>query len=324
MASLVMSLILLSLGGLPLARPSNQPLAQYWVTIIVLDQSPQIRAVSSAPVTITRTDVTPNTIIYKTTAANGEVAELLDEGTYEIGARSPVALYGKAAQSITNSTLVHVPLSSGSVEVRLPICDARIRLLSPSGSPLPNADVVVGGVHVGMTGSDGSVMALSIPKGSFNVAVSLYGQDISPTAPLTVTASTTFTMTAGNMARLQIQIVSALNQGLAQTNVMVRIGTTTVFTGATDDDGALSLELPYGTYSITASYGGVEATKTVSLTGDTTEKIETGVFIVLLGQSLTLAGFALWAAVILVLLLGVGFFALRRRRKVPLPPPPPP
>ena len=315
MTSLVMLLLLLSLGGFPLARPSTQPLAQYSVTIRVLDESPQARLVSNASVTITRVDANPNVVIEKVTASNGEVTELLDEGTYNISATSPVALYGKAAQSITNSTRVYVPLSSASVELRLPICDARIKLLSPSGVPLPGADLVVDGVYLGETGSDGSVAALSIPKGSFTVTASMYGQGISPTVPLVVTASATFTVTATSIARLQIQVVNALDQGLAEANVMVGVRAATVFTGATDDQGTLSLELPYGLYYITASYKGVEVTKTLSLAGDATEKMETGIFVVLLGQPLTLVGFIFWAVIALLFLLAMGFFILRHARK---------
>jgi hypothetical protein len=301
--SLVMLLLLLSLGGFPLARPSTQPLAQYSVTIRVLDESPQVRLVSNASVTITRVDVNSNVVIEKVTASNGEVTELLDEGTYNISATSPVALYGKAAQSITNSTRVYVPLSSASVELRLPICDARIELLSPSGVPLPGAGLVVDGVYLGETGS------------SFTVTASMYGQDISPTVPLVVTASATFTVTATSIAQLRIQVVNALDQGLAEANVMVSVRAATVFTGATDDHGTVSLELPYGLYYITTSYKGVEVTKTLSLAGDATEKMETGIFVVLLGQPLTLVSFIFWVVIVLLFLLVMGFFVLRHARK---------
>jgi hypothetical protein len=248
----------------------------------------------------------------------------LAEGGYTITAACPVRLYGKPASEITASAIVFLPSSSLLVELFLPIYDVTVKLIMPNGSPVVGADIAVGGVALGKTDAEGNVLAASIPFGDFSVAASWFGLDISPTSPLSVTGSGTFTMTASKIARIQVQVVGALNQGLAQANVIVRIGATTVFTGATGDDGALSLELPYGTYYITALYQGIEATKTVSLIGDTTEKMETGIFIVLLGQPLTLVGFAFWAVIVLVLLLAVGFLVLRRRRKVSLPPPPPP
>ncbi len=308
-------LLLLSLGKPPLVGLSTGPLTRYSVTIRVLDQSPEARPISNASVTIAKVGATQSTIIQRTAASNGEVVELLEEGTYNISAASPVALYGRAAQSIMNSTVVQVPLSPASVELRLPICDARIEVLSPTGAPLPEVDLTIGGVYIGTTGSDGSATALSIPKGSFNVTASLYGEDISPTAVLVVTRSATFTVTASNTAQLQIRAVGALGQGLPRANVTVGIRATALITTITGEDGALSLELPYGIYYVVVSYKGFEATRAVSLTGDTTEEIRTDVFVELLGMPLTLVSFAFWIAVFLALLLVIRSLFIRLRKK---------
>jgi len=210
------------------------------------------------------------------------------------------------------------------VDLLLPIFDATLKLVTPSGKPIVGADITVGGVALGKTDASGNVLAADIPSGSFVVSASWYGQDISPTVPLTVTTSARYLLTASKIASVTIQVLSSLNQGLSQAQVMIRTGATTVFTGTTDGDGIVVVSLPFGTYDVQASYKGVEAGKTISVIGDATEKIVTGIFIELLGQPLTFAGFALWVVVILMVLSVPAFILYRRRRAPPPPPPPPP
>jgi hypothetical protein len=172
-----------------------------------------------------------------------------------------------------------------------------------------------------MTDAAGNVLAASIPSGSYTVTSAWYGQDISPTVPLTVTLSRTYLLTASKIALVQIQVVGAQNQGLPQAAVTIKIGTTTVFTGMTNNDGVAAMELPFGTYSVTASHKGVEATATIAVTGDTVQKITTGVFVELFGQGLTFAGFALWVIailiVVLILVIAAQEYNIYRRKRLP-------
>jgi len=294
----------------------------YDLKLKVIDQSPSARAIVSAPVTITMPDASPAWVMSKTTTAAGEVTlNLVPAGKYQIVAISPVALFGKPASQITASVEARVIDAPATINVPLPIFDATVTLVTPSGKPIVGATLTVGGVALGMTDAAGNVLAASIPSGSYTVTSAWYGQDISPTVPLTVTLSRTYLLTASKIALVQIQVVGAQNQGLPQAAVTIKIGTTTVFTGMTNNDGVAALELPYGTYSVTASHKGVEATATIAVTGDTVQKITTGVFVELFGQGLTFAGFALWVIailiVVLILVIAAQEYNIYRRKRLP-------
>jgi hypothetical protein len=294
----------------------------YDLKLKVLDQSPSARAIVSAPVTITMPDASPAWVMHQTTTAAGEVTlNLVPAGKYQVVATSPVALFGKPASQIAASVEGRVIDAPTTILVPLPIFDATVTLVTPSGKPIVGATLTVGGVALGMTDAAGNVLAASIPSGSYTVTSAWYGQDISPTVPLTVTLSRTYLLTASKIALVQIQVVGAQNQGLPQAAVTIKIGTTTVFTGMTNNDGVAALELPYGTYSVTASHKGVEATATIAVTGDTVQKITTGVFVELFGQGLTFAGFALWVIailiVVLILVIAAQEYNIYRRKRLP-------
>jgi len=294
----------------------------YDLKLKVLDQSPSARAIVSAPVTITMPDASPAWVMHQTTTAAGEVTlNLVPAGKYQVVATSPVALFGKPASQIAASVEGRVIDAPATIIVPLPIFDATVTLVTPSGKPIVGATLTVGGVALGMTDAAGNVLAASIPSGSYTVTSSWFGQDISPTVPLTVTLSRTYLLTASKIALVQIQVVGAQNQGLPQAAVTIKIGTTTVFTGMTNNDGVAAMELPYGTYSVTASHKGVEATATIAVTGDTVQKITTGVFVELFGQGLTFAGFALWVIailiVVLILVIAAQEYNIYRRKRLP-------
>jgi len=294
----------------------------YDLKLKVVDQSPSARAIASAPVTITAPDPSPDWVMAKTTSAAGEVTlNLVPAGKYQIVATSAGALYGKAASQITASVEGRVIDGPATILVPLPIFDATVTLVTPSGKPIVGAGITVGGTALGMTDAAGNALAASIPSGSYTVAAIWYGQDISPTVPLTVTLSRTYLLTASKIALVQIQVVGAQNQGLPQAAVSIKTGATTVFTGMTNNDGVVAIELPFGTYDVKASHKGVEATKTISVTADTVEKITTGVFVELFGQGLTFAGFALWViailVVVLILVIAGQEYNIYRRKRLP-------
>jgi len=294
----------------------------YDLRIRVVDQSPSARPIVNAPLTITAPDPHPDWVISKTTTPAGEVSlALVPAGKYLIAAASPVSLYGKPAAQIAANVEARVIDAPAFALVPLPIFDATIKLVTPSGKPIVGAGITVAGVALGVTDAEGSVLATSIPSGSFTVAASWFGQDISPTTPLTVTLSRTYVLTASKVALVQIQVVGAQNQGLAGAHVSIKIGTTTVFSGIANTDGVVAIELPYGTYDVKASHKGVEASKTISVTGDAVEKLTTGVFIELFGQGLTFAGFALWVVailvVILILVIAAQEYNIYRRKRLP-------
>jgi len=302
-------------------------IVDFTLYVRVMDQSPYSRRISGAVVVLTRTDVHPSQLIATgTTDSNGEIAfASVPAGSYSIVATAPsyIALYGKPAREITTTSSITVPGTTQQVDLLLPLYDVVIRLVTPRGAPIENAEVVVGGVALIATDAQGNTVVQQMSPGDYAVSAEWFGLDVSPTSPLSVTGSGTFTMTASKIARVQIQIVGALNQGLGGTYVTVKTGTTAVFSGIADSGGVVVVELPYGTCDVEASYKGVEAVETISVTGDTVEKIPIGIFIELLGQSLTFVGFLLWTVPVLVVLLVAAFVLYRRWKATPPPPPPP-
>jgi len=302
-------------------------IVDFTLYVRVMDQSPYSRRIPGAVVVLTRTDVYPSQLIATgTTDSNGEVAfTSVPAGSYSIVATAPsyIVFYGKPAREITTTSSITVPGTTQHVDLLLPLYDVVIRLVTPRGVPIENAGVVVGGVALIATDAQGNTVVQQMSPGDYAVSAEWFGLDVTPTSPLSVTGSGTFTMTASKIARVQIQIVGALNQGLGGTYVTVKTGTTAVFSGIADSGGVVVVELPYGTYNVEASYKGVEAVETISVTGDTVEKIPIGIFIELLGQSLTFAGFLMWTVPVLVVLAASAFVLYRRRKATPPPPPPP-
>ncbi|MEM0259720.1 MAG: hypothetical protein QW314_07705, partial [Thermoproteota archaeon] len=128
--------------------------------------------------------------------------------------------------------------------------------------------------------------------------------------------SQTYTLVAGNIATVTVQVLGAQNQGLP--GATVTIGP---ITGVTTGDGTFVTEIPYGTYTITASYKGVSASQSATISGDTTVTLRTGTFIELFGQSLTFASFVLWIiaviVIVLILIIAAQEYNIYRRKKLP-------
>lgn len=285
------------------------------LTINLADQSPSKRAVVG---TIT---ITPS-LGFAPAAITGSSATLplVPAGKYKVDATATTA-YGTA--KLAAPIWFEVTEEPLTVSIALPIYDATVKLVTPSGKPIVGADIKVGPVGVGKTGAEGSVEVTQIPAGSYAVSATWFGKDVSPAAPLSVSVSRTYLMTASKVAILQIQVVGAQNQGLGGSSVTITpTGTTTpVFTGVTNPDGMAAVEVPYGSYEVRVSSRGVEATATVNVTADTLQKITTGVFIEVFGQGLTFAGFALWLIaiiiVLLILIIAAQEYNIYRRKSLP-------
>ena len=122
---------------------------------------------------------------------------------------------------------------------------------------------------------------------------------------------------SSKVALLRVIVATSSGQPIQGARVVITTGTTTILSGDTDPRGAVSTHVPLGTYDIKASYKGIEATRTVSVTGDVEVTLNTEVFIELFGQSLTFVGFVLWIMVILGLVAVPAFLLLRRGARGP-------
>jgi len=309
----------------------------YDLKLIVVDQSPSARRIKQAPMRITATDPHPDWVISGTTAMDdpspdedtGEYTlTLAPAGKYTITASYPGTLFGKLGTTIVATVEARVIDAPVTVLVPLPIFDATVKLVTPSGRPIVGALVKVAGFPTEgiTTDAEGNVLLTQIPAGSFPVTATWFGQPINPTLPLVVTISRTYLLTASNIAVVQVQVVGAQSQGLPGAHVTIKVGATTVFSGMANEDGVVVMELPFGTYTVAASYKGVEVKPpdpgtTMNVTGDMVHKIATGVFMELFGQGLTFAGFALWVVaiiiVVLILVIAAQEYNIYRRKRLP-------
>ncbi|NHV06971.1 MAG: carboxypeptidase regulatory-like domain-containing protein, partial [Thaumarchaeota archaeon] len=279
----------------------------YDLGIKVADQSPAARPLSGATVKLTA----PYGTETATTTETGETTfTLLPAGTYVVEVSAPSkfgTVTAKQEVKLADTTTVLVPV---------PLYDITLKVVSPRGTPLVAADVKVGGISVGTTDATGSIAISQIPAGSYPVSITWLGTDVSPTAPLSVALSQAYLVTASKIATVTVQVLGAQNQGLS--GATVTIGP---ITGITTGDGTFTTEIPFGTYTATASYKGVSASQSVTVSGDTTVTLRTGTFIELFGQSLTFASFVLWiiAVIIIVLILVIAAqeYNIYRRKKLP-------
>ncbi|MEM0328717.1 MAG: carboxypeptidase-like regulatory domain-containing protein, partial [Thermoproteota archaeon] len=248
----------------------------------------------------------------KTSNETGVVSfELEPAGTYNVNVN-----YTSHFGPVSASQLVSLDTTK-TVEVPLPLYYVTVKLVSPRGTPLTAAGIKIYNFS-GTTDQSGTlVIPYAMPAGTYNVSASwLFSPDVNATS-LNVVGSQTYTLVARNIATVTVQVLGAQNQGLP--GATVKIGP---ITGVTTGDGTFVTEIPYGTYTITASYKGVNADpRTEEISGDTTVTLRTGTFIELFGQSLTFASFVLWIiaviVIVLILIIAAQEYNIYRRKKLP-------
>jgi len=131
------------------------------------------------------------------------------------------------------------------------------------------------------------------------------------------------------VATLTVQVVGAGGQGLnaAQVDITNSAGTK-VFSGVSNEQGIVSVEVPYDTYSVHTDYKGFtsDSSTTVNSAAPSPVKMANSVFIELFGQAMTFATFLLLLLITALILIAVliGIMKLVRRGQLPPPPPPPP
>ncbi|MGQ9514771.1 MAG: MSCRAMM family protein [Thermoproteota archaeon] len=208
------------------------------------------------------------------------------------------------------------------------VYDAELQLITPTGKPISGADVSLADVPLGLTGADGKVLATQVPSryteetAAYPVTAIWYGVDISP-GSVVITSTKTYILTASSVATLTVQVVGAQGQGLNAAQVEITKGDQTVFSGVTNEQGVVSIEVPYGTYNVRADYKGFTSTASaeVSSPTGTVQTLATNVFIEVLGQAMTFATFILWIIVIIIVVLVLAIvvheYHVWRRKRLP-------
>ena len=136
--------------------------------------------------------------------------------------------------------------------------DVEVAVVDSSGTPIEGADVAsTTGAISGITGTDGLIVATDVPTGDYDLSVSASGYD---------GASTTVTVSDGSLATPTVTLSDSTNQGtldVVTVNAASGDPVSDVQITITDDagaevaqtvttDGQMVMDLPGGTYTVTA------------------------------------------------------------------------
>ncbi|MEM1810614.1 MAG: carboxypeptidase-like regulatory domain-containing protein [Thermofilaceae archaeon] len=210
-------------------------------------------------------------------------------------------------------------------EVREPVyvdvTDVTITLSTPFNTPMAGATVTatkLDGTTLTLTAdAQGRITVPEAPLGKVDVTVTTWNG-----MPINFKATgVTGTVTVGNIGRLIVTVVGARGQGLEGARVSISGAGVTVV-GTTDSAGKFALELPAGSYTVTAEKGGRTASTSVSVAGgqtaETTLKVD--VFMTLAGWEMSFSEFVglllLIALLAIVLFIIAHEYAVWRRRRL--------
>lgn len=128
------------------------------------------------------------------------------------------------------------------------------------------------------------------------------------------------------IARLTVYVIGAQDQSLSGAQVEIKDAQgNTIFSGVSNEQGMVSVNVPYGTYTVTVDYKGFTNTASASVNSPEgkVKTIAIDVFIEIFGQAMTFTTFVLLMIVIVIVVL-LPAFAIKRFKRMPPPPPPPP
>ncbi|MGQ9514935.1 MAG: hypothetical protein ACUVTL_07815 [Thermoproteota archaeon] len=299
---------------------SNSFPVEYDPRLMVLDQSLS-RLIAGASLVISGISMN------LTTGIDGSVMlNLVPAGSMEIVV---------AWKSVYNPEPVTIARSAITIDRMLDIFiistvyDIELQLITPKGNPIMNAEVWLADVLLGKTDANGKVYATQVPSlytpthRSYPVKAKWLGVDMG-IGEINVTHTGTYVFTAKNVATLTVQVIGAHRQGLSAANIEIKTSDgKIVYSGISNEQGIVGVEVPYGTYSISVNYKGFTNTAlaTVSTPEGTVQIVSTDVFAEIFGMAMTFATFILWLIsaliVVLILVIAIHEYHIYRRKKLP-------
>jgi hypothetical protein len=206
-------------------------------------------------------------------------------------------------------------------EVRLDIRDVKISFASPFGTPLAGATVELtkpdGAKVTEVLGPDGTAILREVVPGTISFTVKDWkGIPIGWSG--SAARAPVIAVTVPKIGKLTVRVLGARGQGIDGATVAIeKVGTFT-----TDASGVVSLELPSGSYSVTASKGGRTASATAAVADgkETVTELKLDIFLTIAGWEMSSSEF-LGLVLLLVLLVLVLFiiaheYAVYRRRRL--------
>ncbi|GEM_PF-716886 len=227
---------------------------------------------------------------------------------------------GTVAQQTISIEKGRFETSKQEFVVKLDVYDVILSFKTPFGTPLAGATVVItkpgSSQEISATlDANGEITIPEVPPGQLKVAVKDWkGLNINYE---TTVAREMAAITVDKIGKLVVHVVGSRGQGLAGASVEIEgVGTYT-----TDSSGSVELELPAGTYKVTASKGGRTASTTVAVQGGktATAELKLDIFISIAGWEMSSSEFLgmLLLFIILVIVLFIiahEYSAWRKRR----------
>ncbi|MEZ0346040.1 MAG: carboxypeptidase-like regulatory domain-containing protein, partial [Infirmifilum sp.] len=206
-------------------------------------------------------------------------------------------------------------------QVKLDIYDMQLTFTTPFGTPMAGASVTIttpdGRSLTDALDSSGSITVKEVPPGKVGITVNTWkGLNVGYTT--SVDRAPAVGVTVPTIGKLTVKVLGARGQGVEGATVSIQnVGTFT-----TDASGVVSLELPQGSYSVSASKGGRtdSATATVSGGKETVTELKLDIFLTIAGWEMSSSEF-LGLILLLILLVLVIFiiaheYSLYRRRRL--------
>ncbi|MGB9786534.1 MAG: carboxypeptidase regulatory-like domain-containing protein, partial [Infirmifilum uzonense] len=206
-------------------------------------------------------------------------------------------------------------------QVKLDIYDVQLTFTSPFGTPLANAAVQIttpdGRTISDTLDSSGSITVKEVPPGKISFSVGTWkGLNIGYSG--SVDRQPSVGITVPSIGKLTVKVVGARGQGVEGATVTVQnVGSFT-----SDASGIVTLEIPQGTYTVTASKGGREASGTATVTGgkESTLELKLDIFLTIAGWEMSSSEFLglilLLILIVLVIFIIAHEYSLYRRRRL--------
>ncbi|MEM3647510.1 MAG: carboxypeptidase-like regulatory domain-containing protein, partial [Thermofilum sp.] len=275
---------------------------------------------------LTGVSVTAKRLLYGRYVWNTEIAQIMQvESNTVLLPKVPLrpgtsyAIHAEWTSRYGTKAVIDTSVKELESELKLPVYDVIVKLLTPRGAPLVGVPVKVAGVDVGATDATGGVTVTQIPSGTYPVASSWLDTALNLPS-LVVTTKATLTLTPTNVHKLTVRVIGAQGQALEGATVRATKGAVEV-TRLTDKDGKAEIELPDASYNIDVSYGQFAKSDSVSLTTDTLKTVNLDVFIEFLGVGMSMAQFLLFIVMIIVIVLVLAIviheYHIYRRKKLP-------
>jgi hypothetical protein len=206
--------------------------------------------------------------------------------------------------------------------VYVDVTDVTITLTTPFNTPMAGATATVtklDGTTLTLTAdAQGRIVVPEAPLGKVDVTITSWnGMPVNYKA----TGVTAGTVTAANIGKLVVTVVGARGQGLEGARVSVS-GAGVSIVGTTDPAGKFAVELPAGTYTVTAEKGGRTASASVSVSGGQTaeQTLKVDIFMTIAGWEMSFSefiGLLLLIAVMTIILFVIAHeYAVWRRRRL--------